>query len=85
MRLGSVLIVKKLALGMKEGELCTHRWDRVATGRRHPSLHMDVRFLACPIDEYTTHSPLRTYYKLSKPVSRWTQGFAARNSFALAR
>jgi hypothetical protein len=28
--------------------------------RRHPSLHMDVRFLACPGDGYTTLSPQRT-------------------------
>jgi hypothetical protein len=30
----------------------------VATGRRHPSLHMDVRFLACPSDGYTSYSPV---------------------------
>jgi hypothetical protein len=32
-------------------------WDRVATGRRHPSLHMDVRFLARPSERYKPHSP----------------------------
>ena len=51
------LSLKSMMFGMKESESCIHRWDRVATGRRHPSLHMDVRFLACPIDEYTPHSP----------------------------
>ena len=39
-------------------ETCTHRWDRVATGRRHPSLHMDVRCLACPSDEYMSQAPV---------------------------
>ena len=35
-------------------------------GRRQPSLHMDVRFLACPNDAYTTHAPQRNYYKPSQ-------------------
>ena len=44
---------------MKESESCACRRDRVATGRRHPSLHRDVRCLACPGDKHTTHSPSR--------------------------
>jgi len=32
---------------LKENASCIGVRDRVATGRRHPSLHKDVRFLAC--------------------------------------
>jgi hypothetical protein len=38
----------KCTLKMKECGTCALRWDRVETGRRHPSLHRDVRFLASP-------------------------------------
>ena len=42
---------------MKENVACAYHWDRVATGRRHASLHMDVRFLACPSDKHKPYSP----------------------------
>ena len=42
---------------IKEIESGTYGWDRLATGRRQPSLHMDVRFLACPSHRYPGHSP----------------------------
>jgi hypothetical protein len=34
-----------------------YRWDRVAIGRRHPSLCMDARFLACPSGKALSLSP----------------------------
>ena len=43
----------------KEKATYAYQWDRVATGRRHPSLHMDVRFLACPTDKRKSLSPSR--------------------------
>jgi hypothetical protein len=46
-----------------ESESCTHCRDRVATGRRHPSLHKDVRCLACPRDVYMTHFPQHSYFQ----------------------
>jgi hypothetical protein len=44
---------------MEENEASGLRWDRVATGRRHASLHRDVRFLACHGASQKPHSPLR--------------------------
>jgi hypothetical protein len=34
------------------------RWDRLATRMSPASLHMDVRFLACPSAGYTPYSPI---------------------------
>jgi hypothetical protein len=44
---------------MKEDAGAAYQWDRVATGRRHASLHMDVRFLAGPTDTQHSHPPSR--------------------------
>jgi len=40
-----------------ENAAYVYQWDRLATGRRQSSLHMDVRFLACPSDTHMPHSP----------------------------
>ncbi len=49
-----------------ENAACARQWDRVATGRRHASLHMDVRFLARPIAEDKPHPP--SIYLQIKPL-----------------
>jgi len=54
---------------LKENAASGFRWDRVATGRRHASLHMDVRFLARPSESQKPHSPSRDQYQTKPPAN----------------